>query len=217
MAPPWPPALVAFSAVLAFFHASEYALAYYCNPSTCSLHSLLFSWQYALAMATAVAEYSARQWWQPWIRYCARARLERWPCAPLWLCHDSGARGASRALLWLGLAVCAAGELLRKSAILTLRAGFTHRIQRKRRSAHTLCTRGVYGVCRHPAYLGWAVWAVGTQVLLGNAASAVLFALAAWRFFAERVPYEDRCLYAMFGAEYRQYWRRTPSGLPFIR
>lgn len=45
---------------------------------------------------------------------------------------------------------------------------FTHAIASQRTERHRLVTHGVYGYMRHPGYAGWALWAIGTQVLLAN-------------------------------------------------
>jgi protein-S-isoprenylcysteine O-methyltransferase len=38
-----------------------------------------------------------------------------------------------------------------------------------------------------------------------------------WKFFAERIPYEESLLLDMFGTEYQKYAERTRIGLPFIK
>lgn len=81
----------------------------------------------------------------------------------------SAARGA-------GLALLLCGEALRKAAMVTAGRSFTHAVAVKKRDVHDLVTRGVYRWARHPGYLGWLLWAVGTQLLLANPASVVLFA-----------------------------------------
>jgi protein-S-isoprenylcysteine O-methyltransferase Ste14 len=76
----------------------------------------------------------------------------------------------------LGLAVAVAGEAIRKVGIVTAQHNFTHEIQFARRRDHRLITGGIYGWVRHPGYLGWCVWAVGTQLILCNPLCTVLFA-----------------------------------------
>ena len=52
----------------------------------------------------------------------------------------------------------------------------------------------------------------------GNPVGAVAFAEAARRFFAERIPYEERTLEHLFGDAWHEYKRRVPwSGVPFVR
>ncbi len=77
-----------------------------------------------------------------------------------------------------GLALVIVGETIRKAAILTAGHNFTHLVQLTRRSQHTLVTHGVYRHIRHPAYLGWLLWCVGTQLLLRNPVCTIFFAAA---------------------------------------
>jgi protein-S-isoprenylcysteine O-methyltransferase len=49
-------------------------------------------------------------------------------------------------------------------------------------------TKGVYQIARHPSYLGWYFWAVGTQVLMMNVLSTVFFIATSWFFFNNRIP-----------------------------
>jgi protein-S-isoprenylcysteine O-methyltransferase len=186
------PALAAFLALLALFHASEFALAAAFDRRGLSRASWLLSWPYAAAMALALGEYLLEAAYAPSLK--ARPRLAA-----------------------AGLAAALAGEALRKAAVLTARGAFTHRIQAARRPGHDLVTRGVYRWMRHPGYAGWALWAASTQVLLCNPLSLAVFLAATWRFMAARIEVEDALLARMFGAEWAAYRARTPSGLPFIR
>lgn len=64
----------------------------------------------------------------------------------------------------VGLAMCIGGELLRKLAMWTARTNFNHVVQIKHEASHELVTHGVYEYFRHPSYVGWFYWSVGTQV-----------------------------------------------------
>eukprot|EP00981_Chlorochromonas_danica_P004633 scaffold919_cov153-Ochromonas_danica.AAC.16 len=70
---------------------------------------------------------------------------------------------------------------------------------------------------RHPSYAGWFFWCIGTQVLLCNPLCTIGFVVVSWRFFKERITYEEATLLEFFGESYRQYSQRTVSGIPFIR
>lgn len=67
-------------------------------------------------------------------------------------------------LNYVGLGLCLAGEVLRKLAMFTAKSNFNHIIQVKREEGHVLVTNGIYGLCRHPSYVGWFWWSIGTQV-----------------------------------------------------
>ena len=84
----------------------------------------------------------------------------------------------------------------------TARSNFSHIIVTEQEGNHQLVTTGVYSVSRHPSYLGWFCWSIGTQLLLCNPFCVVAYAVAAISFFRERVPYEERMLINIFQEEY---------------
>ena len=137
----------------------------------------------------------------------------------------------------VGVAVMCGGQALRSLAMWTAGVSFTHMVADRKRPEHRLVTHGVYRwvgssfrpracpaahcVCasshfRHPSYTGWFYWSVATQLVLCNPVSSVLYAIAAYRFFADRIPDEERGLIAFFGPQYRAYARRTHTWLPGI-
>lgn len=69
-------------------------------------------------------------------------------------------------ITYVGIVTCLVGELLRKLAMLTAGTNFNHIIQNHREKGHVLVTHGVYALCRHPSYVGWFMWSIGTQVCL---------------------------------------------------
>jgi len=75
----------------------------------------------------------------------------------------------------IGIFIVIAGEILRKSGIITAKHNFTHRVQLEHRPEHSLVTTGIYSYMRHPGYAGWVLWAIGTQVMLCNPICAPLF------------------------------------------
>lgn len=60
--------------------------------------------------------------------------------------------------------LCATGEVLRKGAMMTAKTNFNHIVQSVHEDGHQLVTHGVYSLCRHPSYVGWFLWSIGTQV-----------------------------------------------------
>lgn len=64
----------------------------------------------------------------------------------------------------VGLLMVFCGEGLRKSAMLTAGSNFNHIVQNEKAHSHVLVTSGVYSLFRHPSYVGWFYWSVGTQV-----------------------------------------------------
>ena len=72
-----------------------------------------------------------------------------------------------KTLTWLpviGVALVVSGELLRKSAMFTASSNFDHYVQSEKKPNHQLVTSGVYSWVRHPSYVGWFYWSIGTQV-----------------------------------------------------
>jgi protein-S-isoprenylcysteine O-methyltransferase len=109
------------------------------------------------------------------------------------------------------------GLFLRAIAMLTAGSGFTHLIARQKSHNHSLITHGVYAYMRHPGYCGWLIWVIGSQLILDNPVCLVLFTVITWKFFSQRIPYEERLLVDFFGQEYITYRLRTRfSGVPFI-
>lgn len=108
------------------------------------------------------------------------------------------------------------GELLRKSAMLTAMTNFTHTVSFRKRTDHTLITHGVYAWCRHPSYVGWFCWSIGSQMILCNPICTVTYSIVAWYFFKDRIEDEEMMLLQFFGKEYLEYRKKVPTGLPFI-
>ncbi|GMR31595.1 hypothetical protein PMAYCL1PPCAC_01790, partial [Pristionchus mayeri] len=125
-------------------------------------------------------------------------------------------RAKTHFLLQLGLVVTLAGEALRKLAMIHAGTGFTHRLAIAKRPDHRLCTSGVYAYFRHPGYVGWFAWCVGTQIMLGNPLCTLAYAAVSWKFFADRIVDEERDLIHFFGDEYREYQAEVPTGIPFV-
>ncbi|KDP21915.1 hypothetical protein JCGZ_03053 [Jatropha curcas] len=176
-----------------FFHVSEYILAIaFHGKSNVTLSSLLISKNYLLAMIFSLLEYFIEISLFPGMK-------EYW-----WVSS-------------LGLAMVIIGELIRKIAIITAGRSFTHLIKVHHEEHHKLITHGIYRFVRHPGYCGFFIWSVGTQIMLCNPISTIGFAFVVWRFFAERIPYEEYFLRHFFGSEYVEYARVTPSGVPFVK
>ena len=74
-----------------------------------------------------------------------------------------------------------------------------------------------YAFLRHPSYAGFYYWAVGTQLVLSNPLSTILYGLAAWTFFRHRIAFEEKTLKQLFpDGVYESYVARTYIGIPFV-
>lgn len=122
----------------------------------------------------------------------------------------------STTVSYIGFLLILFGEILRKLAMVHANVGFTHVVAVEKRREHKLVTSGVYGFVRHPGYLGWLVWCLGTQVMLCNPICLILYLLIGWNFFNERIYWEERYLISFFGTKYIDYQKSVPLGIPFI-
>lgn len=95
-------------------------------------------------------------------------------------------------------------------------SNFTHQIAETKVNSHKLVTNGVYSICRHPSYAGFFYWALGTQILLMNPISIVLYVVLLRQFFTKRIRYEEMLLIKFFGEEYIAYRKNTPLLMPFV-
>ena len=179
---------------MSFFHWSEYITTSIFNVHTLSLDSFLInhSWEYGLA---AVAS-----WLEFWIEYYL------FPSAK-----------TIRIIFLLGLVLVVLGEALRKVAMFTAGSNFTHQVQAVKHPNHTLVTTGVYSLFRHPSYVGWFYWSIGTQLLVCNPICSVAYAIVSWMFFNERILEEEKLLICFFGEQYMKYKEKVGTGIPFLQ
>ncbi|CBQ71790.1 related to STE14-farnesyl cysteine carboxyl-methyltransferase [Sporisorium reilianum SRZ2] len=115
-----------------------------------------------------------------------------------------------------GIVLIVAGQTLRSMAMIHAHNNFSHVLAHRKRTDHQLVTTGVYAWTRHPSYVGFSYWAVGTQLMLGNKLAALGFVGTLWLFFSRRIRTEEQSLVEFFGSEYEEYRRRVGTGLPFI-
>nr|CAD2200753.1 unnamed protein product [Meloidogyne enterolobii] len=130
--------------------------------------------------------------------------------------HTSFAAFYSPFVSLAGLTLCILGEIFRKLAMCHASVGFTHQISFRRSRNHSLCTDGVYALVRHPGYMGWMMWSIGTQLILCNPICVISYAIVSYRFFEERIYEEERYLIEFFAERYIAYQRFVPTGIPGI-
>ncbi|XP_066593119.1 protein-S-isoprenylcysteine O-methyltransferase [Prorops nasuta] len=183
-----------YGAVLAMFHYSEFLAIAWTNPSAVSINSFMLNHSVAYGVAACSS----------WIEFL----LER---------HFFSVYKCPSIISYIGLVLCMAGEILRKLAIFTAKHNFNHVVQSEKHKNHRLITYGVYKLCRHPSYVGWFYWSIGTQLILQNPFCFVAYILASWMFFNGRVLIEEITLLNFFGDEYIEYQKRVGTGLPFIK
>ena len=112
---------------------------------------------------------------------------------------------------WFGVGLFAAGGALRIWPVFILGYRFSGLVAIQ--SGHTLVTSGVYGVIRHPSYLGLLVSSFGWALAFRSGVGILLTALLIPTLVA-RIHAEERLLRAHFGDEYNAYCARTSRLLP---
>lgn len=182
-----------YVAALGFFHISEYILTSIYNPHTLAIDSFLLnhSKEYAIAALGSWIEY--------WVE-----------------CYFFPGLKTLHYISTVGCIMVVCGEILRKVAMITAGSNFTHMVQYRKRDEHELVTTGVYSLFRHPSYVGWFYWSVGTQVVLCNPVCLLGYTAASWMFFKERIEDEEESLVLFFGEDYIEFKKRVGTGIPFI-
>jgi protein-S-isoprenylcysteine O-methyltransferase Ste14 len=78
-----------------------------------------------------------------------------------------------------------------------------------------LVTTGLYGVVRHPSYLGLLVSSLGWALAFRSEVGVLLTALLLPPLVA-RIHAEERLLRSQFGGEYEVYCNRTSRLIPGV-
>jgi len=112
---------------------------------------------------------------------------------------------------WLGVVLFTAGGALRIWPVFVLGHRFSGLVAIQ--PGHTLVTSGVYGVIRHPSYLGLLVNSLGWGLAFRSSVGVLLTALIIPPLLV-RIRAEERLLRTQFGGEYRAYCVRTSRLLP---
>ncbi|OZJ06799.1 hypothetical protein BZG36_00160 [Bifiguratus adelaidae] len=182
-----------FCVALAVFHQMEYVATAMFNPNKLSLDSFLInhSAHYHMAHAAGLAEFLIEYWLFP-----------NWKKP-----------GLSSSI---GAAVLVIGQAARTVAMFSAKSNFSHHIADRKVPGHQLVTTGIYSIMRHPSYFGFYWWAIGSQIMLLNPISLAAFAHILYRFFNDRIEYEEYTLIKFFGESYVQYRSRVGTLIPLI-
>jgi protein-S-isoprenylcysteine O-methyltransferase Ste14 len=114
-------------------------------------------------------------------------------------------------LRWFGVVLFAAGGALRLWPVFVLGRRFSGLVAIQ--PGHALVTTGIYGVIRHPSYLGLLVNAAGWALAFRSGVGLLLVALMLPVVLA-RISAEERLLRAQFGNAYDAYRDRTARLIP---
>lgn len=112
---------------------------------------------------------------------------------------------------WIGVALFAAGGALRIWPVFVLGRWFSGLVAIQ--PGHRLVTGGIYGVIRHPSYLGLLVNSLGWALAFRSGVGILLTALLVPPLLA-RIRAEERLLQTQFGDEYDAYRGRTSRLIP---
>ena len=78
-----------------------------------------------------------------------------------------------------------------------------------------LVTDGVYGLVRHPIYLGDILWPIGLSILFGAVCSLTLTPI--WiLFYLYTIEREEEALIKVYGDRYLEYRRRVKKLIPCV-
>jgi len=119
----------------------------------------------------------------------------------------------SDTIRWLGVALFAAGGALRIWPVFVLGQRFSGLVAIQ--PGHTLVTSGVYGVIRHPSYLGLLINSLGWSLAFRSGVG-VLLTMLLIPILLSRISAEEDLLRTQFGDEYRAYCSHTSRLIPGI-
>jgi protein-S-isoprenylcysteine O-methyltransferase Ste14 len=114
---------------------------------------------------------------------------------------------------WLGVMLFAAGGTLRIWPVFVLGERFSGLVAIQ--PGHTLVTSGIYGVIRHPSYLGLLVNSLGWSLAFRSGVG-VLLTMLLIPILLSRISAEEKLLRAQFGKEYKAYCSHTSRLIPGI-
>ena len=188
---------------LCTFHLLEFFITAIYNPTQATSDSYLVN--HSITYTTA----AILSWIEFWIRFIYVLRHIPLPVV------DSFFLPSSISYVGLAILICAQG--IRSLAMATAGESFNHLIQTTKKQNHILITHGIYGIFRHPSYVGFFYWSISTQLILGNVLHVFLYSLASWTFFNRRIQYEEESLCQFFPETYPQYVAQTYIGIPLIK
>jgi protein-S-isoprenylcysteine O-methyltransferase Ste14 len=114
----------------------------------------------------------------------------------------------------LGIAAGLSGFAIRLAAKRTLGRFFTVRVQLQ--EGHEVVETGMYGLVRHPLYLGYVLEWVAPPLILGSPMGFLFTTLPILAGVLHRIPHEEKLLSEGLGEKYRAYMTRTKRLIPWV-
>jgi protein-S-isoprenylcysteine O-methyltransferase Ste14 len=115
---------------------------------------------------------------------------------------------------YFGCLLMVLGLVIRLIAIATLRQQFTVDVSIV--EDHKIIDAGIYGVIRHPAYLGSLVSFFGLGLALENWVGLIVVFFLPLAAISYRIHVEEKALTDHFGLAYQEYARRTKRLIPKV-
>jgi len=119
----------------------------------------------------------------------------------------------TQALSYAGVFIALTGLIVRWLAIKQLQDKFTVNVRLV--DDHQLITTGLYGLVRHPAYLGLWLFASGLGLAMNSWWSLSILVVAFSIAIYYRIFVEEQVLNQAFGQVYKDYSRRIPKLFPY--
>jgi protein-S-isoprenylcysteine O-methyltransferase Ste14 len=119
----------------------------------------------------------------------------------------------TESVIWVGIAVCAAGIAFAIWARRTLGRNWSGAVTIK--EGHELITRGPYRIVRHPIYTGLLVGVMGTLIGTGRVREVMILCAAVPAVWM-KLSVEEKLMLRHFPEAYPEYKRRTKAIIPFV-
>jgi len=120
----------------------------------------------------------------------------------------------SIAVIWVGLFMMGAGQLLRWWSVATLGRLFT--VDVTIREGHRVIDSGPYRWVRHPAYTAILLFHLGAALAMDNAFTVIAMMVPGILGLLNRMRVEEQVLVSGFGDAYRGYMKRTKRLIPMV-
>ena len=143
----------------------------------------------------------------------------------------------SKIISGVGLSLVIMGQFIRSLSMYTAKSSFNHYIQKEKKAttpitgsslehidntsdnddqdddvdSHKLITTGIYLIFRHPSYFGFFIWFLGLQIFMNNLIILIIGGIILWKFFNERIQFEEIYLIKFFGIDYINYRNKTKT------
>jgi protein-S-isoprenylcysteine O-methyltransferase Ste14 len=115
---------------------------------------------------------------------------------------------------WIGVALLAAGSLLRRHCFRVLGTYFTGAVVVQ--TDHQVVDRGAYRWVRHPSYTAGMIMFLGIGLAMGNWISVAVLVIIPMAVYSYRVTVEERALLEQIGEPYRTFMRGRKRFIPFV-